>query len=60
MLEETSRLERLAAELEAEVSSVPEHMEGRLRAAAGKARLLASQKLAQFKGLCFKNIVSIS
>ncbi|KAG8312348.1 Disks large-associated protein [Homalodisca vitripennis] len=58
VLAETERLESLAAEMETEVSSVPEHMEGRLRAAAGKAKLLASQKLAQFKGLCHKNIVS--
>uniref|UniRef100_A0A1B6FIF2 Uncharacterized protein n=1 Tax=Cuerna arida TaxID=1464854 RepID=A0A1B6FIF2_9HEMI len=56
VLTETERLESLAAEMEMEVSSVPEHMEGRLRAAAGKAKLLASQKLAQFKGLCHKNI----
>uniref|UniRef100_A0A1B6MCT3 Disks large-associated protein 1 n=2 Tax=Graphocephala atropunctata TaxID=36148 RepID=A0A1B6MCT3_9HEMI len=56
VLTEAERLKSLATEMEAEVSSVPEHMEGRLRAAAGKAKLLASQKLAQFKGLCHKNI----
>lgn len=56
---EVENLERLAAGVEAELEtqgSVPEEMEGRLRAAAGKARLLATQKLAQFEGLCQKNI----
>ncbi|XP_054290565.1 uncharacterized protein LOC129005631 isoform X2 [Macrosteles quadrilineatus] len=55
---EAELLERLAAMMEVELSQgVPDHMEGRLRAAAGKARLLANQKLAQFKGLCHKNII---
>lgn len=56
---EVENLERLAAGVETELEtqgSVPEEMEGRLRAAAGKARLLATQKLAQFEGLCQKNI----
>lgn len=56
---EVENLERLAAGVEAELETqgtVPEEMEGRLRAAAGKARLLATQKLAQFEGLCQKNI----
>lgn len=60
VVDEIGRLELLAADLEAEISAAPEHMEGRLRVAAGKARLLASQKLAQFKGLCHKNMVSIA
>lgn len=57
---EVENLERLASGIEAELETlgtVPEEMEGRLRAAAGKARLLATQKLAQFEGLCQKNIV---
>jgi len=54
---EMELLERLATELEVDLArGVPDCIEGRLRAAAGKARLLANQKLAQFKGLCHKNI----
>lgn len=54
-------LQRLAADMESELetlNTIPEEFAGRLRAAAGKARLLATQKLAQFQGLCKKNIVS--
>uniref|UniRef100_A0A1B6E5F0 Disks large-associated protein 1 n=1 Tax=Clastoptera arizonana TaxID=38151 RepID=A0A1B6E5F0_9HEMI len=56
---EMKTLERLASDIETELenqATVPEDIAGRLRAAAGKARLLASQKLSQFKGLCQKNI----
>ncbi|RZF46913.1 hypothetical protein LSTR_LSTR008041 [Laodelphax striatellus] len=51
-------LERLASEVETEMASnpVPEELEGRLRSAIGKARLLNRQKLRQFEGLCHKNI----
>lgn len=51
--------ESAEAELEkADASSLPEEAEGKLRSAAGKARLLAKQKMQQFEGLCHKNIVS--
>ncbi|KAL7632316.1 UNVERIFIED_CONTAM: hypothetical protein RMT77_017359 [Armadillidium vulgare] len=33
-----------------------EEVKGKLLAASGKAKLLITQKLEQFKGLCFKNI----
>ncbi|XP_024874212.1 uncharacterized protein LOC112456120 [Temnothorax curvispinosus] len=59
--EETDRLLSLAASAEAELASgdtvaLPEEAAGKLRSAAGKARLLASQKMQQFEGLCQKNI----
>jgi len=51
----------LAASAEAELVSsdiaLPEEAAGKLRSAAGKARLLTSQKMQQFEGLCQKNIV---
>ncbi len=37
--------------------AVPEDMRDAVFAAIGKARLLMAQKLAQFRGLCDKNIV---
>ncbi|XP_034178014.1 uncharacterized protein LOC117603209 isoform X2 [Osmia lignaria lignaria] len=59
--QETDRLLSLAASAEAELASgdtvaLPEEAAGKLRSAAGKARLLASQKMQQFEGLCQKNI----
>ena len=62
--QETDRLLSLAASAEAELVSgdtvaLPEEAAGKLRSAAGKARLLASQKMQQFEGLCQKNIVSL-
>lgn len=39
-----------------EQEDLPEEAKGKLRSAAGKAQLLASQKMQQFKGLCTKNI----
>ncbi|XP_031840055.1 uncharacterized protein LOC116430282 isoform X2 [Nomia melanderi] len=59
--QETDRLLSLAASAEAELVSgdtvaLPEEAAGKLRSAAGKARLLASQKMQQFEGLCQKNI----
>ncbi|XP_043515484.1 uncharacterized protein LOC122531532 [Frieseomelitta varia] len=59
--QETDRLLSLAASTEAELAScdtvaLPEEAAGKLRSAAGKARLLASQKMQQFEGLCQKNI----
>lgn len=38
--------------------TLPEEASGKIRAACGKANLLISQKFEQFKGLCWKNIVS--
>lgn len=57
-VKESSRLLNLAdqTEVEAEKSDLPEEVKGKLRAAYGKARLLVSQKLEQFKGLCANNI----
>jgi len=59
--QETDRLLSLAASAEAELISsdvaLPEEAAGKLRSAAGKARLLTSQKMQQFEGLCQKNIV---
>lgn len=54
----------MAASAEAELVSgdpvaLPEEAAGKLRSAAGKAKLLASQKMQQFEGLCQKNIVRI-
>lgn len=62
--QETDRLLALAASAEAELASgdpvaLPEEAAGKLRSAAGKARLLASQKMQQFEGLCQKNINQI-
>ncbi|XP_076284870.1 uncharacterized protein LOC143211262 isoform X2 [Lasioglossum baleicum] len=59
--QETDRLLSLAASAEAELVNgdtvaLPEEAAGKLRSAAGKARLLASQKMQQFEGLCQKNI----
>ena len=38
--------------------SIPEDIRDSILAAIGKAKLLMSQKLMQFRGLCDKNIVS--
>ncbi|XP_033218883.1 uncharacterized protein LOC117174165 isoform X2 [Belonocnema kinseyi] len=59
--EEKDRLISLAASAENELaggdpSVLPDEAAGKLRAAAGKARLLASQKMQQFEGLCQKNV----
>ncbi|XP_025074871.1 uncharacterized protein LOC105430173 [Pogonomyrmex barbatus] len=59
--QETDRLLSLAASAEAELAggdtvALPEEAAGKLRSAAGKARLLTSQKMQQFEGLCQKNI----
>ncbi|CAK9812505.1 Disks large-associated protein 1 [Anthophora plagiata] len=62
--QETDRLLSLAASAEAELTNgdtvaLPEEAAGKLRSAAGKARLLASQKMQQFEGLCQKNIIQV-
>ncbi|CAB0042462.1 unnamed protein product [Trichogramma brassicae] len=58
---ERDRLISLAESAEKELDSnteteLPEEAAGKLRSAAGKARLLATQKMKQFEGLCQKNI----
>ena len=40
--------------------AVPDDIRDSILAAIGKARLLMAQKLAQFRGLCEKNIVRFS
>lgn len=61
-MKESSHLLHLAdqVEIEAEQSDLPEEVKGKLRAAYGKARLLVSQKLEQFKGLCANNINQVN
>jgi len=55
--EDLAASERAQAEgREADV--IPEEAKDALHAAIGKAKLLMAQKLAQFRGLCDKNIVS--
>lgn len=59
---ETERLLALSASAEKELEDlqnrqdVSEEILGFLRAASGKARLLATQKMQQFEGLCYNNI----
>ncbi|XP_013187047.1 uncharacterized protein LOC106132233 [Amyelois transitella] len=59
---ETERLLALSATAEKELESlqdredVSEEILGFLRSASGKARLLATQKMQQFEGLCYNNI----
>ncbi|XP_045530869.1 uncharacterized protein LOC123718432 isoform X1 [Pieris brassicae] len=59
---ETERLLALSAGAEKELESlqnqenISEEVLGLLRAASGKARLLATQKMQQFQGLCYNNI----
>ncbi|KAG7312705.1 hypothetical protein JYU34_001074 [Plutella xylostella] len=59
---ETERLLALSARAEKELESLQDNKEvseevlGFLRSAAGKARLLATQKMQQFEGLCYNNI----
>ncbi|XP_056634161.1 uncharacterized protein LOC130443505 isoform X1 [Diorhabda sublineata] len=56
--DQTKRLLELAARVESDMSSpdLSEEVIGKLRSASGKARLLVSQKMQQFKGLCTNNI----
>ncbi|CAG9573705.1 unnamed protein product [Danaus chrysippus] len=59
---ETERLIALAVGAEKElehlqnVENISEEVLGFLRAASGKARLLATQKMQQFEGLCYNHI----
>ena len=45
-------------DLSNEANDIPDDIRDSILAAIGKAKLLMSQKLAQFRGLCDKNIVS--
>lgn len=55
-----SNIESQVAEIESELklreSEMSEEVRGKVLAAIGKARLLVSQKIQQFQGLCHKNI----
>lgn len=58
---ETERLLALSVTAEKELENlqnqdVSEEILGLLRSASGKARLLATQKMQQFEGLCYNNI----
>ncbi|KAG5894780.1 hypothetical protein JTB14_005216 [Gonioctena quinquepunctata] len=55
---QAKRLLKLAARVEEDISTpgLSEEMVGRLRSAAGKAKLLVTQKMQQFRGLCANNI----
>ena len=46
-------------DLSNEANDFPEDVHAEVLTAIGKAKLLMSQKLAQFRGLCEKNIVSL-
>lgn len=56
--EQTKRLLTLADQVESDISTpdLSEEIIGKLRSAAGKAKLLVSQKMQQFRGLCTNNI----
>lgn len=60
---EQNRLLTMAADLERDVEQskadgveISEDVAGHVLVAAGKARLLCSQKMKQFEGLCYKNL----
>lgn len=55
---ETKRLLDKANEVEKELEdeNLSEDAKGYIRSAAGKAKLLVSQKMQQFKGLCTNNL----
>lgn len=58
---ETDRLIAMAVSIESELETlqnlnISEEVLGLLRSASGKARLLATQKMQQFQGLCYNNI----
>lgn len=59
--EEAKGLLELAdkAELDLNIETLPEDAKGVLRSTTGKARLLVSQKMQQFKGLCTNNITQV-
>ncbi|KAI4468546.1 disks large-associated protein dap sap90/psd-95-associated protein [Holotrichia oblita] len=47
------------AEKELDQEDLPEEAKGYLRSASGKAKLLVSQKMQQFRGLCTNNIKQV-
>ncbi|XP_044265366.1 uncharacterized protein LOC123011795 [Tribolium madens] len=55
---ETNRLLQSADKVDSELSNneLSEEIVGKIHSASGKARLLVSQKMQQFKGLCTNNI----
>lgn len=55
---QTKRLSALANQVESDISTpnISEEIIGKLRSAAGKAKLLVAQKMQQFRGLCTNNI----
>ena len=59
---ETFKFEEHICDFEDDVSdsSIPDDVRDSILAAVGKAKLLMAQKLAQFRGLCDKNIVRSS
>ncbi len=58
---ETFKFEEQICDFEEDLNgSLPDEARDEIHAAVGKARLLMAQKLAQFRGLCDKNIVSPS
>lgn len=59
---EATRLLALADQAEKELEQVDliEEAKGYLRSASGKARLLVSQKMQQFRGLCTNNLKQVS
>ncbi|XP_063887664.1 uncharacterized protein LOC135115102 isoform X2 [Scylla paramamosain] len=50
------KVAQIESYLEASGSEMSEEVKGKVLAAVGKARLLISQKIQQFQGLCHKNI----
>ncbi|KAF5284103.1 hypothetical protein FQA39_LY17114 [Lamprigera yunnana] len=50
-----SMADKIEKELE-ELQNLSEDVKGKLRSASGKARLLVSQKMQQFRGLCTNNL----
>ena len=56
---ETFKFEEQICDFEEDATNnaIPEDIREMILAAVGKARLLMAQKLAQFRGLCEKNIV---
>lgn len=53
-----NRIKLTESFLENDSGEMGEEMAGNLRSSVGKANLLITQKLNQFRGLCHKNMVS--
>ena len=52
------KVAQIESYLETSGNEMNEEVKGKVLAAVGKAKLLISQKIQQFQGLCHKNIVS--